>query len=197
MNPEEYMEDVEAVNYWKKMQTMYPNDAKMRELAWNVVHTKSRDHARTPIPWTSEAPNAGFTAKDVKPWMKLMPDYATVNAEAQRGDDNSEHLTVFQFWKRGLANRQEHKGAFVYGEFEFLGDADDADDPIFAYTKTGNGEKWAVVLNFSPDETTWTVPGDLKVDLWVAGNYVKGKPNKMISGSISLRPWEGVLGLCI
>lgn len=196
MNPEDYMDDVEAINYWKKMQMMYPNDPKMMEHAKQVVNTKSRDHARTPMPWRSEAPHGGFTKDGVKPWMKLMPDFATVNAEAQRGGDNSEHLTIFQFWKRGLSNRQEHKVAFVYGDFEFLGNADDEDDPIFAYTKTGGGEKWAVVLNFSPDERTWPIPAGLNVEQWVAGNYVKGKPEKGTSGSITLRPWEGVLGQC-
>jgi glycosidase len=194
MNPEEYMEDVEAINYWEKMQRMYPNDPKMRDLAKKVIHTKSRDHARTPVPWTSESPNAGFADASVKPWMKLVPDFKTVNADAQVNNDNSEQLSVFQFWKRALLNRREHKSVFVYGQFDILGNQPDVDDPIFAYAKSDGNEKWAVVLNFSGDAREWEIPGNLQLDQWVAGNYFKGKPEKELSGHVSLRPWEGILG---
>jgi glycosidase len=196
MNPEEYMEDVEAINYWKKMHEMYPGNQEMIDHAAKVVHTKSRDHARTPIPWAGEAPNAGFTGSEVKPWMKFVPDFKTVNAEVQRSANSDEKLSVFQFWKRGLSNRQEHKEAFVYGQFEFIGDDKNVDDPIFAYTKIGGGGKWVVVLNFSPDERSWETPPNLNMQQWVAGSYVKGKPEKATKGSVSLHPWEGILGQC-
>jgi oligo-1,6-glucosidase len=196
INPEDYMEDVETVNYWAKMQKMYPNDPKMTEYAKEVIHTKSRDHARTPIPWTSEKPNAGYAGVSVKPWMKLVPDFETVNAQAQVNHDDSGDLSVFQFWKRGLANREEHKNVFVYGQLNLLGEPLSEDDPIFAYIKSDGSENWVIVLNFSEDERSWKIPGSLDVSQWVAGNYQKGKPEKVVSGEVSLRPWEGILGQC-
>jgi oligo-1,6-glucosidase len=196
MDPTDYMEDVEAINYWEKMHRMYPNDPKMNSLAKKVIHTKSRDHARTPIPWTGEPPNGGYAEASIKSWMKLVPDFERVNAEAQVRNDDSEQLSVFQFWKRGLANRQEHKNVFVYGQFGLIGDPGDVDDPIFAFTKSDSSEEWVVVLNFSAEARDWQIPSNINVTQWVAANYVKGKPDKPTNGSLSLRPWEGILGQC-
>lgn len=45
-NPDEYIEDVESINYWQKMQKMYSNDSKMLEHGKRVISMKARDHAR-------------------------------------------------------------------------------------------------------------------------------------------------------
>ena len=64
---------------------------------------KARDHARTPVQWTS-AKHAGFTSGT--PWMRVNDDYADGwNAEAEMKDPGS----VFHFWKRALAMRKEHE----------------------------------------------------------------------------------------
>lgn len=63
---------------------------------------KARDHARTPVQWTS-AKHAGFTAG--APWMRVNDDYSDGwNAAAELADPHS----VFHFWKRALAMRKEH-----------------------------------------------------------------------------------------
>ncbi|EIQ00161.1 glycosidase [Opitutaceae bacterium TAV1] len=38
---------------------------------------------RTPMQWTPDAPNAGFTSPAVKPWHALNPDYPTINVASQ------------------------------------------------------------------------------------------------------------------
>ncbi|KIW03205.1 uncharacterized protein PV09_05431 [Verruconis gallopava] len=195
-NPEEYMDDVESINYWKKMKTMYGHDAKMMDHAKHVVNAKSRDHARTPIPWTDETPNAGFTEPSVKPWMKLVPDFQTINAKAQVNGHDPQNESVFQFWKRALTRRQKNKSVFVYGQFDIVGDEKGNDDPIFAYTKSDGSDKWLVVLNFSEDARNWRVPSNVQIKQWIAGNYINGVLQKQSSDIVSLKPWEGLLGQC-
>ena len=100
---------------------------------------------------------------------------------------------MLQFWKRGLANRKEHKDVFVYGDFVEL--ESDGGDSVFAYKRASDqGEAFVTVLNFSGKEVEWAVPGQVKVGKWVAGNYTKGAPEVATEGSVKLRPWEGLLG---
>lgn len=189
--PEEY-KDIEAVNYWKKMQAIDPNDEKQLDHARHVLQRKARDHSRTPMQWTPEAPNAGFCSKDVKPWMKVNDDFSTINAEVERRR-SGEELSIFQFWARAIENRKTHKEAFVYGGFEVIGDQSE-DCPVFAYKRWSETENWAVVLNFSGHDYRWKLPHDVKVKHWLIVNYSWGKKDKPVSGELLLRPWEGLLG---
>lgn len=65
--PEEY-KDIESQNYWKKMNQMYPGDEEKLREARLILQRKARDHARTPVQWSSSA-NAGFCKEGVTPWM--------------------------------------------------------------------------------------------------------------------------------
>jgi len=172
------------------MESQYPNNKEKMDLARKVIGKKARDHARTPVQWSS-AENAGFCPAGVKPWMRVNDDYKTVNAEAQRKHDASDDLSVLQFWKRGLANRKQHSDVFVYGDFALL---DEHHDCVFAYKRASAEEAFVVVLNFSDKEVEWSLPAEAKVKGWAAGNYGPGKPDLPTSGSLKLRPWEGVLG---
>jgi len=73
----------------------------------------ARDHARLPVQWDG-SPNAGFTSKGVKPWMRVNDNFVDVNVEKQIGDERS----LLAFWKRLIRLRKEHKDLFVYGEYE-------------------------------------------------------------------------------
>ncbi|KAI5203661.1 glycoside hydrolase [Aureobasidium subglaciale] len=188
-SPEEY-KDVESINYWKKMNNMHPDNKEKLDFARKVLQRKARDHSRTPVQWSAE-PNAGFCKEDVTPWMRVNDDYKEINAEAQRKQDDPDKLSVLQFWKRGLANRKEHKDVFVYGDFQVL---DEEDKKVFAYKRASESEAFVLALNFTKDEVKWEIPEAAKVKNWVAGNYTAGKPDKPTSGTITLRPFEGVLG---
>lgn len=72
----------------------------------------SRDHGRTPFPWNSDEPYAGFT-KDTKPCIDMNDSSRDgINAEAELKDKDS----VFFFWKKSLQFRREYKGILVYGQ---------------------------------------------------------------------------------
>ena len=191
-DPEEY-KDIETINYWNKVKETYPDDEKELDHARRVIQKKARDHARTPVQWSAE-PNAGFCKEGIKPWMRVNDDYKTVNAAAQQSSSSSsDELSVRQFWQRGLTNRKKHKDVFVYGSYELL---DDEHPTVFAYKRASEKEAFVVVLNISGKEEEWTVPETAKVEAWVAGNYGGGgKPEKGVTGKITLRAWEALLGM--
>ncbi|KAK4694562.1 hypothetical protein P7C71_g3040, partial [Lecanoromycetidae sp. Uapishka_2] len=185
--------DIESINFWKKSRDLYSNDPKRLAEERKVLEKKARDHARTPMQWNA-SPNAGFCKDGVKPWMRVNDDFEDINTENQIAADNSKDLSTWQFWQRGLANRKEHADVFVYGGFEAV--TMDSNE-VFAYVRTGKESgKWLVVLNFSGKDVKWDLPRDMLIKGWMAGNYQKGKPEKPLTGFVSLRPWEGILGKC-
>ncbi|KAI4170997.1 MAG: hypothetical protein LQ343_004534 [Gyalolechia ehrenbergii] len=185
--------DIEAINFWKKSLDLYGDDPEELARQRKVLERKARDHARTPMQWNA-GPNAGFADEGVEPWMRVNDDYREVNAEKQLSDD-SEGLSVWQFWQRGLANRKMHHDVFTYGDFEAVSPES---EQVFAYLRTGKESgQWLIVLNFSGEEAAWELPEDVKVEGWMAGNYTKGKPDKPLKNSVVLHPWEGLLGKCV
>ena len=191
--PIEEFKDIESINYWKKCLDLYSEDKDQLAYGRKIIDMKARDHSRTPMQWSSKE-NAGFCDPNVKPWMRVMDDYKTINVEAQMKADDPDDLSVWQFWQRGISDRKEHADVFVYGDFEEL---DPQDPKIYAYLRTSErGEKWLVVLNFSGEEIQWTMPSGIEVDFWPCSNYAKHHVEKPKKSTIPLRPWEGILGKC-
>lgn len=83
------------------------------EEALKVVAKYSRDNARTPMQWTDGA-NAGFTTGT--PWLKVNPNYLSINAAAQTEDADS----LYSFYKKLIALRKDpvYKETIVYGALE-------------------------------------------------------------------------------
>ena len=173
---------------------MYPGNEEKQALARKIMQKKSRDNARTPVQWTSEA-HAGFTSADGKPWMRVNDDFKHINAAAQLDNPNPSPGTfsVHAFWKRGLECRKENKDVFVYGDFEML---DFENKKVVAYKRWSKEKAFITVLNFSGEKLNWAEFGDLKVKKWVAGNYDEAEiDSKPKSGTLELRPWEALLGM--
>lgn len=146
-----------------------------------------------------DGPNAGFCPPSVTPWMRVMDDHKTVNAAAQMAasaaDADADVLSPWQWWQRALRDRKAHRDAFVYGDFE---DLSTGHETVYAYARTSStdgGERWVVVLNFSGAEATWALPEGWTVASWVATTYGKGEAGGVaVSGEVTLKPWEGLLG---
>ena len=94
---------------------------------------------RTPMQWTPE-PNAGFTTGT--PWIRVNPDYRTVNVAAAERDTGS----VLHYVRRMILLRKSEP-VLVYGRYQLL----DRENPeVFAYTRNLNGRTVMVALSFSP-----------------------------------------------
>ena len=185
--------DIESQNFWKKSKELYGDDPKRLAEERKVLEKKARDHARTPMQWSSQ-PNAGFCKEGVEPWMRVNDDYKDVNADKQLALSSEEQLSTWQFWQRGLANRKEHADVFVYGDYQAVGPES---TEVFAYLRSGKKSgKWLIILNWSGKKVEWDIPKDVKVQGWMAGNYMKGKPDKSVTGAVALNPWEAILGKC-
>lgn len=98
----------------------------------------NRDEVRTPMQW-DETTNAGFSRE--RPWLPVHENYANVNVKKADGDPDSLLNTV-----RTLMNLRKQEGAFQEGALELL---DQLPASVLGYSRTQNGEKLFVLLNFS------------------------------------------------
>lgn len=119
------------------------------EEALKVVSKYSRDNARTPMQWSDEA-NAGFTTGT--PWLKVNPNYLSINAAAQIKDEDS----VYAFYKKLIALRKDpiYKETIVYGALEPVW-ADQHN--LMAYYRKGE-RTILVVGNYQRDEQEVKLP---------------------------------------
>jgi alpha-glucosidase len=97
---------------------------------------KGRDGCRTPMQWTASL-NAGFTAG--KPWLRVNPDFAEVNVEAERDDPNS----LLTYYRTLIALRRELP-ALHRGTYRPRGRPID----VFAYEREAAGQRLLIALNF-------------------------------------------------
>jgi oligo-1,6-glucosidase len=133
----------------------------------------SRDNSRTPFQWDSTA-NAGFTTGT--PWIKVNPDYASVNADAQEKDPQS----ILNYFRRAVQLRKDNL-VLIYGKYTLL----DKDNPdVYAYTREGYGKKMLILLNFRDRPATAATGIDLTHVSLLLDNY----PDPP-AGAV-LRPYE-------
>lgn len=125
--------DIRALNHIREMRAEGYSEAEIL----HSLHTVSRDNARTPMQW-SAAENAGFTKG--KPWLRVNPNYRTINAEAQVNDTDS----VYACYRALISLRKKHP-AFADGRYELLLPEH---EEIIAYTRTDAEEELLVICNF-------------------------------------------------
>ena len=122
------------------------------EEALEYAYRFSRDNARTPVQWSS-ADNAGFTAGT--PWMRVNPNYRTINVEAEQADPNS----VYAFYKEliQLYKDPAYHGTFTFGKLvPFAREQKN----LIAYERQGDGQKLLIAVNFQKEPQTVTLPMD-------------------------------------
>lgn len=159
-------QDVESLNHYHQAVDELGQDPRLVMLDLAAI---GRDNSRTPMQWEA-GPTGGFTTG--APWLPVNPNVAWLNAAAQVGDPES----VYSFHRRLIALR--HEDPLVRdGRFELLLPTD---PQIWAFTRTGPGERLLVVGNVGGQ------PVDCGLDLHgevVITNYRQPR------GSL-LRPWE-------
>ncbi len=119
------------------------------EEALQICCVNSRDNARTPMQW-DDSENAGFSSS--QPWLKVNPNYKTINVKAQLADNAS----VLSYYKKLLALRKSepYREVFTYGSFAPLFE----NEPfIFAYERKTEEQTIAVLANFGQEERTLTL----------------------------------------
>lgn len=121
----EELRDVESLNLYNELLKTLT-----REEALAEINAGSRDHARTPMPWTGDAPSYGFT--DGTPWLRIGDDAPARNVAREEGD---EHSTL-AFFRQATAFRRAHVATIAYGPFVPVG----KNKNVFSYIRRGDGE---------------------------------------------------------
>lgn len=135
----------------------------------------SRDNCRTPFQW-NETKNAGFTTGE--PWLKVNPNYKTLNAAVQEMDPNSP----LNYFRKVVALRKKNQ-VLVYGKYTLV---DEQNPDIYAYTREMEGKKILVLLNFSKKNASTVT--DKKLGKLLINNY--SDTHKISGNKIVLRPYE-------
>ncbi|NHZ98188.1 alpha-amylase family glycosyl hydrolase [Massilia sp. CCM 8734] len=106
---------------------------------------KGRDGCRTPIPWTAELPNAGFTTGT--PWLPVAEEHIASAASAQETDTDSP----LNFARRIVAWRRQQP-QLTRGDIVFF----DAPEPLLALRRDLAGHPSVLaVFNLGPEPVTY------------------------------------------
>ena len=141
---------------------------------------KGRDGCRTPMPWTGEAPHAGFTTG--KPWLPVAEPHIAANVAQQ--DKDPESMLNFQRrfigWRRSMPQ-------LTRGEIDFF----DAPEPVLALRRHVEGmDSVLAAFNLSDREVSFDWPE-------TAGASVldtHGLPGDAKAGKVTLPPYGAWFG---
>ena len=144
---------------------------------------KGRDGCRTPMPWTDEAPNAGFTTG--KPWLPVAVPHLLDAASVQEKDPES----ALNFARRVIAWRRTLP-QLTRGEIVFH----DAPEPVLALQRDLEGFP-SVLACFNLSDQAVTFSWDAAAPATVLEGH--GLPGSISGSEITLPPygaWFGTVG---
>lgn len=124
------------------------------EEAFQAVKHYSRDNARTPFQW-DDGEHAGFSTGD--PWLKLNPNYKSINLKAQRSDASS----VYNHYRSlvNLRKNAEYGDVVVYGSFEpYLRE----EKNLMAFYRKNEDKTLLVLGNFQPKSKVVALPSPIQ-----------------------------------
>jgi len=161
-------------NYDQVLESGVTKEAYLQEL-----NKSSRDHSRTPMQW-SNTKQAGFTEAD-KSWLVVNPNYTEINVDQQ-----SKEQSVLNFYKKLLQFRKG-KDDLIYGDYK---DLDPEHAKVFAYTRTGVKETYAIILNMSSDALEFSF--DLHEHHFTLALTIGEEPLGTVAHkNVKLQPWDG------
>lgn len=164
--------DIETLNMYTQLKATGGDLCKFLE----AQKYSARDNSRTPFQWDSSV-NAGFST--ATSWLKVNPDYITINAAAQENDPGS-CLNYF----RQLVKLRKENPVLVYGKYSLL----DKDNPdVYAYIRELNNKKVLVLLNFKKKIASANTGTDISKAKILLGNYTRP------SGGGQLQPYEAAI----
>ncbi len=164
--------DIESINWYKQIKDA-GGDLKQFLDSQKIA---ARDNGRTPFQWENSA-NAGFTSGT--PWLKVNPNYQTVNVAAEEKDENSP----LNYFRRIVKFRKENP-VLIYGKYTLL---DKANESVYAYTRELSGKKLLILLNFKEKEAVADINLDLSRAKVLLGNYAAPSTDG------KLKPYEAVI----
>jgi oligo-1,6-glucosidase len=170
--------DMSAINEYQHQKNIGGDTLKFLERA----KFASRDNGRTPFQW-DDSKNAGFTTGT--PWIAVNPNYTYINAAKEETDPNSS-LNYF----RKLVKLRKSNLTLVYGKYQLL----DKDNPnVYAYTRTGEGKKLLIVLNFSSTPAKTNLGIGINRPQVLLSNYKNAAAFSPGNTTLDLKPYEALV----
>ncbi|RND58114.1 glycoside hydrolase family 13 protein [Lacticaseibacillus paracasei] len=128
------VQDIESANIYREQMALGQSE----KTILTAINAKGRDNARTPMQWRDD-PNAGFTTS--QPWLRVNPNYHTINVAAALDDPDS----IFYTYQQLIRLRREND-VIVNGRFEAIQNLAPA---VMAYYRVLGDTRWLVVVNLS------------------------------------------------
>lgn len=128
------VQDIESANIYREQMALGQSE----KTILTAINAKGRDNVRTPMQWRDD-PNAGFTTS--QPWLRVNPNYHTINVAAALDDPDS----IFYTYQQLIRLRHEND-VIVNGRFEAIQNLAPA---VMAYYRVLGDTRWLVVVNLS------------------------------------------------
>jgi alpha-glucosidase len=135
-----------------------------------------RDPERTPMQWDSSQ-MAGFTVG--KPWLRLAPDYATVNVATLSAQSDSM-LSLY----RALIGLRNAHAALNTGRIESVA----SNGNVLRYERAYGEQRFAVLLNLSESHKEAPIAGGR-----ILVSTYMDRTDDAVASNLSLRSFEGVM----
>lgn len=163
--------DVETINYYHILKEKNISDEEIN----NIIQTKSRDNARSPMQWTKES---GFTRANS--WMKVNQNTAHINVEENLKDPDS----IFHYYQKLIEIRKKYK-VISHGSFERLFKNE---KNIYAFRRKYNNREALVINNLSKKKVEVKIENIAEYKV-IISNYKDG----IIIDELKLRPYESLV----
>jgi alpha-glucosidase len=140
---------------------------------------KGRDGCRTPMPWQSDQPNAGFTAG--RPWLPVPESHRALAVDRQQADPASplNRVRAFLAWRRT-------QPALRYGDLQFL----EAAGEVLLFERRTGAEAVLCAFNLGAEPVEIELPDGRRPDA-LDGHGFGGRQR---GGTLDLPPYDAYFG---
>jgi alpha-glucosidase len=148
---------------------------------------KGRDGCRTPMPWTSQAADLGFSphqSSPVSPWLPVSELHRELAVDVQFKSPDS----LLTFYKN-LLHWRRSQSALIQGELTLL----PSHSQILAYVRSDNSQRIICLFNMSETHAAWSMP-----EMYSLKNILheSGLSGASVTGrQVHFEPWGGLLAL--
>lgn len=170
--------DIETKYFCKKMEEA----GEPKDYIEKAIYLKSRDNARTPMPWNKEQ-DSGFSTG--QPWIAYSPDNQEINVEENLADQHS----VFYHYQQLIKLRKQY-AVVVHGNYQLL---NEHDSEIYSYTRNYQDETLIVICSFSKEKVNFELPEEYHQQMFdlLLSNYADS--SEQLTKKITLRPYEALI----
>jgi alpha-glucosidase len=141
---------------------------------------KGRDGCRTPMPWNSTAPSAGFSSS-ARPWLPVAKPQLSLAVDQQQSNVDSllHFYTQLLHWRRTVP-------ALVVGTMQLL----PVHPQVLAFVRESGGQRVLCLFNFSDQPAVMNLPSEMGVATPIQQSGLQGAT--LQQGAVHCAPWGGL-----